>query len=74
MEKNGIMEMDTNQRLSYAQAKTKYHGRMVLQNIYDGYKFSLEDDSKTFKQWFRVTLNMYAMRGIVWMSRYNLLM
>lgn len=68
-----IKEMNDKERLVYATNLTKLYGRRVLMDIFDGRKFSLKSDSKTFTQWFQVTLNMYAMRGQTWMSKYGLL-
>lgn len=68
-----IKKKNDKERLVYATNWTKLYGGRVLVDIFDGHKFSLKSDSKLFTQWLQVTLNMYAMRGQTWVSKYSLL-
>ena len=74
MKKIEINKMNSKQRLSYAEMMVKFYGRMTLIDMIDGYRYNLKSDSKNFKTWYKVTMNMFAMRGIKFISKYNLLM
>lgn len=70
-----IKNMNAKQRLILAEAATKYYGRLILIDT-----LNYEDDSycttlfkNIFREWYKVTKNMYLMRGITTINEYSIL-
>lgn len=69
-----LKEMTQKKRFDFAVAKTNHYARMFLMDIIDDYRYSEDEDKKSFIQWMNITINMAKMRGYNFIGKYGILL